>query len=102
MLVYSALIISWPGRIANKIPYVLLGITMIFILNVSRMAYLTWLSRDGTSFANKTFSLFGISRFDHHDLFNYFIYAIILFLFILWIERFSKSGRHCEKTALGN
>ena len=90
MLVYTALIIAWPGRIKIKIPYILLGLMLIFALNVLRMSYLTWLSRDGTNFANKTISIFGIRKYDHHDLFNFFIYIVIFLLFILWVEVFSK------------
>lgn len=99
MLVYTALIMAWPGKIQIKIPYVLLGLILIFALNVSRMAYLTWLSRDGTNFANKTISILGIRKYDHHDLFNFFIYIVIFLLFILWIEVFSKI-KSPDKTAL--
>jgi len=90
MLVYTALIIAWPGRIKIKIPYILLGLILIFALNVTRMSYLTWLSRDGTNFTSKTFSFLGIGKYDHHDLFNFFIYIVIFLLFILWVEVFSK------------
>lgn len=88
--VFATLIISGPGRKMMKTIYIFLGILIIFVLNVFRMGYLTWLGRDGTLFTNKTISVFGIWKLDHHDLFNIFIYIIILLLFILWIEVFSQ------------
>ncbi|MEI7982740.1 MAG: hypothetical protein WCI71_13900 [Bacteroidota bacterium] len=52
--------------------------------------YLTWISRDGTNFDSKTFSIFGFGNYTHHDLFNFFIYIVIFLLFILWVEVFAK------------
>jgi hypothetical protein len=54
------------------------------------MSYLTWYGRNGLVFTDKNLSLFGIFKFDHHDLFNFFIYIVILALFILWVEVFAK------------
>jgi len=90
MLVYTALIVAWPGSFRIKVPYILFGLILIFVLNVSRMSYLTWLSKDGTNFTKKTISILGIRNYDHHDLFNFFIYIVIFLLFILWVEVFSK------------
>jgi len=90
MWVFISLIISWPGKIKAKIIFIISGLLMIFTLNVIRMAYLTWLGKDGILFTNKTISFLGIHKYDHHDLFNFFIYIIIFILFILWIEVFSK------------
>ena len=90
MWVYTTLIVSWPGRVRIKIPYILSGILIIFILNVIRMTYLTWIGRDGTNFTTKSYSLLGFGHYDHHDLFNFFIYVVIFLLFILWTEIFSK------------
>jgi exosortase/archaeosortase family protein len=89
--VFATLIISGQGRVISKSIYILSGILIIFILNVCRMSYLTWLGRDGTLFTNKTISFLGIGKFDHHDLFNIFIYIVIIILFILWVEVFSKN-----------
>jgi len=90
MWVFTSLIVAWPGRVKIKLPYILSGLFTIFILNVMRMTYLTWIGRDGTNFTTKTYSLLGIGPYDHHDLFNFFIYIVIFLLFILWIEVFSK------------
>jgi len=90
MWVFMSLIVSWHGKIIPKITYILVGFIIIFILNVFRMSYLTWLGRDGELIKDKTISLFGIRSLDHHDLFNYFIYIIVFIMFLIWIELFSK------------
>jgi len=90
MWIFASLIIAWPGSVKTKLTYILSGLIIIFLLNVMRMSYLTWVGRDGTNFTSKTVSFFGIGNYDHHDLFNFFIYIVIFILFILWIEVFSK------------
>ena len=90
MWVFTSLIISWTGRILAKTVYILSGLIIIFCLNVSRKTNLTWISRDGTNFDSKTFSIFGNGNYTHHDLFNFFIYIVIFLLFILWVEVFAK------------
>jgi hypothetical protein len=70
--------------------YILIGLTIIFILNVLRMSYLTWYGRSGLVVTDKNLSFFGIFKFDHHELFNFFIYIVIFALFILWVEVFGK------------
>ncbi len=89
MWVYTVLIISWPGKIIPKTIYILIGLIMIFSLNVCRMSYLTWYGRNGLIFTERPISILGM-KLDHHQLFNFFIYIVILALFILWIELFSK------------
>jgi exosortase/archaeosortase family protein len=92
--VFASLIISSQGRAIAKTIYVILGILIIFVMNVIRMSFLTWSGRDGLLFTNKTISFFGIAKIDHHDLFNIFIYIVIFLLFILWVEVFSKKKSH--------
>lgn len=88
--VFACLIISSHGRAIAKTIFIISGILIIFILNVFRMSYLTWIGRDGTIFTNKTVSFFGIFKLDHHDLFNIFIYLVCFGLFIWWVEVFAK------------
>ena len=88
--VFATLIVSSPGRAIVKTIFVSVGVLIIFILNVIRMSYLTWSGRDGSIFTNKTISLFGITKLDHHDLFNIFIYIVIILLLVLWNEVYSQ------------
>jgi exosortase/archaeosortase family protein len=88
--VFIAMIISLQGKALRKIIYIIIGSTLIFILNVARMSYLTWLGRNGKAFTDIYISFFGIGKINHHDLFNIFIYIIIFLLFILWTEVFSQ------------
>lgn len=98
MFVFVALIVSWKGNYKIKVAYILFGLLIIFFLNASRMAYLTWISRDGTDFSKSIISVYGLGDYDHHALFNLFIYVVIFMLFILWIEVFSKvKPRLCQK-----
>jgi|GEM_PF-5155784 len=84
--VFASLIIAGHGRVKPKLLYVLLGVIVIFILNVLRMAYLTWIGRDGSIFTAQKISLLGLAEVDHHDLFNIFIYIVIILLYALWFE----------------
>ena len=83
---FSTIIIASKGRIALKFLYITGGILLIQILNIFRMCYLTWLLRDGTKTSFPEITLFGLVTFDHHDIFNYFIYLIVFLLIILWFE----------------
>jgi exosortase/archaeosortase family protein len=92
--VFATLIISSQGRALAKTIYILAGIIIIFILNVFRMTYLTWSGRNGDLFTNNTISFFGLGTLNHHDLFNIFIYIVIILLFILWTEVYSQKKSH--------
>ena len=83
---FSTIIIASKGRVFIKIFYILAGIILIQILNIFRMSYLTWLLRDGIITTFPHFSLFDSITFDHHDIFNYFIYLVVFFLIIFWFE----------------
>jgi len=88
--VFVSFIIAMSGRMITKSIYILSGILLIFILNVLRMSYLTWLGRDGSNFTEKTISIIGLIKMDHHAIFNLFIYIVTFALIVLWVEVFSK------------
>ena len=83
---FSTIIIASRGKSIIKILYILSGFFLIQILNVLRMSYLTWLLRDGTKSSFSEITLLDSITFDHHDIFNFFIYLIVFLLIILWFE----------------
>lgn len=92
--VFATLIISSKGSAPKKTIFVMAGIIFIFVLNVIRMSYLTWSGRNGIMFTTNTISFFGLAELNHHDLFNIFIYIVIILLFILWVEVYSEKKSH--------
>ncbi len=90
MWLFMVMIMAYSGNWKYKFFYILFGLILIQILNVFRITYLTWLGRNGESFAQKQLSIFGLIKLDHHAIFNLFIYIVIFFLFIFWVEVVSK------------
>ena len=82
---FSTIIIASRGGAIIKFFYIFAGIILIQILNIFRMSYLSWLLRDGT-IAFPQITILDSITFDHHDIFNFFIYLIVLFLIIFWFE----------------
>jgi exosortase/archaeosortase family protein len=94
MWLFMVMIIAYSGSWKTKLWYIPSGIILIQFLNVLRISYLTWLGRFGESFDSKTLSIFGLVELNHHAIFNILIYIVIFFMFILWVEVFSKKRSH--------
>lgn len=77
---FAGFIICFPGEWRYKWWYILLGIFLIFTLNIIRIVALTInYIHFRSSFA-----------FNHHVTFTYFIYGVIFAMWIFWVNKFSK------------
>jgi len=81
IMIYVSCVLAYPAKIIKKGEGILLGVSLIFLLNITRMVFLVYIGDH------------------HHDLFEYvhsylwqgtFIIVIILLWFI-WIEKIAKT-----------
>lgn len=77
---FAIFIISFEGKIINKLWFIPFGILIIHILNIIRISILTYLS------AVNPFIL----DFNHNITFQLIMYATILMLWFLWVIKFSS------------
>ena len=70
MVIYSGFIISYRGEILNRVKYILIGISIIYVLNVVRIM---------------SFSLATVYFQQYWDLFHEFSPFIFFYPFILWL-----------------
>lgn len=79
-----ALVMAYPIRVARawwwKLGGVLLGVSIIFLLNNIRIISIVLTNHYHNSMTQTI-----------HDIFNYVVYAFIIVFFLLWVNYFSKS-----------
>lgn len=78
-----AFIIAFPAKIKSKINLFIIGMIMIYVLNVFRIAGLGILLRIFRS-QRENFTY-------HHEIFNVIVYVIIFILLYFWIKKNTKS-----------
>ena len=79
IILFAAFIISFSGRLAVTIVYILLGSVLIHLLNLIRIVLLN-------------VALFHLPQFEHllHGvLFPLLIYGFVFFLWVIWVNKFS-------------
>lgn len=76
---FAIFILSFRGDLIKKLIFVPLGILIIHILNITRIALLTYISAVNPY----------ILDFNHNITFQLFIYGSMLALWYLWITKFS-------------
>ncbi len=77
---FAALIIAYPGKWRKKLPFIVVGILCINILNIGRLTGLMYVSAYKPS----------LLEFSHEYLFNYFIYGFTLLMLYVWVTRFNN------------
>ncbi len=76
MSFFTAFVIAWPGKpVKNKIFFIIAGIAIIQLLNITRFILITL-------YFNKILFL-GIN---HHTLFNLILYFILMVVIYVWIN----------------
>jgi exosortase/archaeosortase family protein len=85
---FTALIIAFPGKLKHKLWFIPCGLIIIQLLNILRMSTLAILIHSGFTHTFEDFNLLGILKFNHHDLFNFFIYIVIFGMFVLYVNKF--------------
>lgn len=81
---FAIFILSFEGDLIKKLIFVPLGILIIHILNITRIALLTYISAVNPY----------ILDFNHNITFQLLIYGSMLALWYLWIIKFSKVKSH--------
>lgn len=79
---FSIFVIAFKGKIINKIWFIIIGIFLLHIINVIRVAILTYISAVNPY----------ILDFNHNITFQLIIYGAILSLWYIWISKFSLKG----------
>ena len=78
MLVYAGFIFIFFGRLQRKFQFIIMGIVLIIIVNIIRIAFLyVYLDKNGGIYAGFV---------NVHDLFNYPVYALVLFLWYIYLK----------------
>ncbi|MBX2959486.1 MAG: archaeosortase/exosortase family protein [Flavobacteriales bacterium] len=77
---FTGFIIAFTGKIKYKIPFIILGILFIHLLNVVRIFALTLMSKYAPE----------VLDFNHKYTFTYFIYTIIFLLWMLWVKKYAQ------------
>lgn len=83
MILFVAFIVAFKGKIKHAFLYILVGIIIIHILNVIRIALL------GAS-------LYFYPEYEHllHGvIFPLFIYGVVFALWVIWVQKFSIYGK---------
>ena len=80
---FSGFIIAFPGPWLRKLIYVPLGVGIIYIANLLRIVILCLIAY----YAPESL------EFNHNYTFTVIVYSIVIFLWYLWIKRFSKFER---------
>lgn len=81
MSVFVAFCLSFPSPFKHRWGFMLTGLIVIQALNIIRFVLLPL-------YWNRRKPLFGM---DHHDIFNIFIYGLLIIICYLWIRHSSKS-----------
>jgi exosortase/archaeosortase family protein len=80
-LFFAALIFSYPGKFMNKVWYTIVGILSINVLNVLRLIAVCYAAHYYPEYI----------QFNHDYVFNVIIYIFTFIMWIVWINRFSKT-----------
>lgn len=75
-------IIAYPGKWKYKIPFMIFGIALIFMVNVLRSYWLTLMSYHHSPY----FDLF------HRYIFIFLIYGVVFLLWMIWAKYYSNRG----------
>jgi exosortase/archaeosortase family protein len=87
MYIYAMLIVAYPGsRNINKIWYVLMGIAILHVLNISRMIVLSY-----------TIVYTGYFEFVHGFVFRLLLYGTTFLLWYIWIRKYVNHDIKNEK-----
>jgi exosortase family protein XrtF len=81
MAIFTIFILVFPGKVKNKVWFIPSGLLIIHIVNVLRVCALASISYYKPNYL----------YFNHTYTFTILIYGIIFLLWMVWVNRFSKS-----------
>ena len=78
MSVFAAFVLAWPARPRkSKLLFLIIGLTMIQLLNIARLIGLSLLGRDFPFYHS----------IDHHTLFNAVVYTVLIVMVYFWLKK---------------
>jgi exosortase family protein XrtF len=77
---FSVFIVAYPGNQKHKLWFIPTGIVLIHVLNLIRVIALVLIAYYSPTSLN----------FNHTYTFTFLVYAFILFLWIVWVNKFSQ------------
>lgn len=80
LVLFTIFIISYPGRLLLKIPFIIGGLVVIHFFNIFRNLVLTLMTIHHSSL----FDLF------HRYVFIFMVYGVIFILWMIWANKFSQ------------
>ncbi|HEX8562459.1 MAG TPA: exosortase family protein XrtF [Flavobacterium sp.] len=83
MILFTAFVVAFSGRLKHTILYILTGIIIIHILNIVRIVLLT--------IALLQYPEYG--HFLHSVVFPLFIYGVVFVLWVIWVNKYSGYAR---------
>lgn len=83
VILFVSFVVAFSGKFKPTFLFILLGVLLIYIVNVVRIALLVVL----------TYSFPEYAHFLHGVLFPLVIYGLVFALWVIWINKFSKYAR---------
>jgi exosortase family protein XrtF len=80
MALFSIFVISFPGKLKNKLWFIPFGCLAIHVINILRVCALASIAYSAPSWL----------EFNHTYTFTILVYGFIFWLWIIWANRFSK------------
>jgi exosortase family protein XrtF len=77
--IFAGFILIFPGKVINKLWYIVLGIVLVFLANVLRVMSLGWIYVHWPATLD----------FNHKYTFTFLVYGFIFSLWMLWVKHFS-------------
>ena len=78
---FSIFIISFPGKIKNKLWFIPLGLIVIHLVNVIRVCALAVIA----------YYNYNLLNFNHTYTFTILVYSIIFVLWVWWVKKYSRT-----------
>ncbi|WP_316635246.1 exosortase family protein XrtF [uncultured Flavobacterium sp.] len=82
-ILFVSFVVAFSGKFKPTFLFILLGIFLIYICNVARIAFLVVL----------VYNFPGYAHFLHGVFFPLVIYGMVFVLWVIWINKFSKYAR---------
>jgi exosortase/archaeosortase family protein len=83
--IFFSVIAFYPGKHIHKLWYIPLGLVVVYVFNVFRIALITYLLRDNLEWFDML-----------HEGSKYVFYAIIFLMWVLWAEKFNKTSKQLK------
>ena len=80
MFLFAIFIIAYPGNLKHKLWYLPIGIILVYSLNLFRIVSLSLISYYKPSYL----------EFNHTYTFTFIAYSFVFFLWMVWVNKFSK------------